>query len=226
VDLWFKEEKEHSRLLGCLLARLGGTPISGHWSFSCFCWVRRIMGVRFELLALLLTEIAATMYYRLMRRHTPDDAVRQVCSLILRDEGGHIAFHRNRMARATTSASASVTLDPLGERKGSRNGNGISGFLRSLWNPRPRYGLLWEIWFRTLGLGAGTMLWINHAPGLCPFGATTAEYYGELWGEMSTFLRRLRRDAKRMQGADAGVKKDAAASGDMRTTTALGASSV
>ncbi|MEZ0295219.1 MAG: hypothetical protein ACAI35_02055 [Candidatus Methylacidiphilales bacterium] len=180
VDLWFREEKEHSRLLGCLLARLDGTPISGHWSFSCFCWVRRVMGVRFELLALLLTEIAATIYYKVMRRHTPDAAVRQVCTLILRDEGGHIAFHRDRMARAAFEGRAS-------------------------------YGWLWEACFRTLGLGAATMLWVNHARSLCPFGATTVEYYGEVWREMSTFLRRLRRDARRLKEKSAGTRREASA---------------
>src|SRR5262245_48243318 len=37
VDLWFEEEKEHSRLLLGAVQRLGGTPITGHWSFSAFC---------------------------------------------------------------------------------------------------------------------------------------------------------------------------------------------
>ena len=98
VDLWFKEEKEHSRLLGGLVARFGGTPITEHWSFSAFCACRRIFGVDFELTVLLLTEISSTGYYRLLRRHTQDEAVRGVCKLILRDEAGHIQFHCARLA--------------------------------------------------------------------------------------------------------------------------------
>lgn len=99
VDLWFKEEKEHSRLLGKAVARMGGTPITGHWSFTCFCLVRRIAGVRAELNILLLTEIVSTAYYRLLKRHCPDECIRDVCRLILRDEAGHVAFHRDRLAQ-------------------------------------------------------------------------------------------------------------------------------
>jgi hypothetical protein len=100
VDCWFREEKEHSRLLGRLVARLGGTPIEGHWSFSAFCLTRQLLGVGFELTVLLLTEISSTAYYRLLRRHGDDRVLRAVCKLILRDEAGHIAFHRARLAAA------------------------------------------------------------------------------------------------------------------------------
>ena len=98
VDLWFKEEAEHSRLLGEALKRFGVDPIESHWSFSMFCGVRKWGGVGFELYALLLTEIVSHVYYKLLRRHFPDEALRQMCQLIIRDEAGHIAFHRARLA--------------------------------------------------------------------------------------------------------------------------------
>ena len=100
VDAWFTEEREHSRLLGCAVDRLGGNRIESHWSFSAFCKCRRIFGVRFELQVLLLTEITSTAYYRLLQRHSPIPALAQMCALILRDEGGHISFHRDRLAAA------------------------------------------------------------------------------------------------------------------------------
>jgi hypothetical protein len=159
VDLWFAEEREHSRLLSSLVARFGGQPIRGHWSFTAFCLCRRWFGVRFELTVLLLTEIASTAYYRLLRRHGADPALRGVCRLILRDEAGHVAFHCARLAAA----------------------------------PR-RYGRLWAARFRALGLAA-TMLWVNHAPALRAVGGSRAEFYGEVWAELSRFIRRLRREA-------------------------------
>jgi hypothetical protein len=162
VDLWFEEEREHARLLGEAVARFGGQRVRGHWSFAVFCLVRRLFGVRFELTVLLLTEIVSTVYYRLLRRHTADAAVRGMCRLILRDEGGHIAFHRERLA---------------GEGR-------ITG---------ESYGRMWELRFRLLGLAAGTMLWVNHAPALRAVGASPAEFYREAWKEMTRFLRRLRR---------------------------------
>lgn len=100
VDLWFAEEKEHSRLLDGLLRRFGREPIQGHWSFSLFLFVRRWLGVRFELQALTLTELSSTAYYRLLRRHGGDPAPRDVCSLILRDEAGHLRFQRARLEAA------------------------------------------------------------------------------------------------------------------------------
>ena len=98
VDAWFAEEREHARLLGCAVDRLGGTKIANHWSFSAFCWVRRFFGVRFELQVLLLAELVSTAYYRVLKRHVPDAPLAAMCQLILRDEAGHVAFHRDRLA--------------------------------------------------------------------------------------------------------------------------------
>jgi hypothetical protein len=106
VDLWFAEEWEHSRLLGAAVARFGGQPIRGHWSFTAFCLTRRWLGVRFELTVLLLTEIVSTVYYRLLRRHGRDAALPSMCRLIMRDEAGQVAFHRDRLARAGRSGRA------------------------------------------------------------------------------------------------------------------------
>ena len=41
VDLWFAEEAEHARLLGCAVRRFGGRIITSHWSFTAFCLCRR-----------------------------------------------------------------------------------------------------------------------------------------------------------------------------------------
>ncbi len=98
VDMWFAEEAEHARLLGCAVKRFHGRYITSHWSFSAFCFCRRIFGVRFELQVLLLTELVSTAYYRLLRNHSPDGALTAMCELILRDEAGHVAFHRERLA--------------------------------------------------------------------------------------------------------------------------------
>jgi hypothetical protein len=164
VDAWFAEEREHARLLAAAVARFGGRCITGHWSFTAFCLTRKWFGVRFELTVLLLTEIVSTVYYRLLRRHCQDPALRAACRLILRDEIGHVAFHRDRLARAARAG-------------------------------RFGYGMTWEARFRLLGLAAASMLWINHAPGLRALGASGAEFYSEVWRELSRFVRHLRRDA-------------------------------
>lgn len=100
VDLWFKEEAEHARLLGCAVKRIGGRYIDSHWSFAAFCWCRRLLGVQFELQVLLLTELVSTAYYKVLQSHSPDSPLEAMCQLILRDEAGHVAFHRDRLADA------------------------------------------------------------------------------------------------------------------------------
>src|SRR5882762_7377829 len=102
VDLWFAEEREHSRLLGQAVRRFKGKRLESHWSFTAFCACRRVIGVVAELQILLLTELVSTAYYRVLRRHADDQPVKQMCSLILRDEAGHVAFHRDRLAAAGT----------------------------------------------------------------------------------------------------------------------------
>ena len=103
IDAWFDEEREHSRLLGAAVERFGGRHLKCHWSHAAFCAVRKTLGVRFELQVLLLTEIVSAAYYRVLRRHADDQPVKDMCSLILRDESGHIAFHLDRLEAADNS---------------------------------------------------------------------------------------------------------------------------
>ena len=100
VDAWFAEEAEHARLLGCAVRRFGGRIITAHWSFTAFCQCRRMLGVRFELQVLTLTELVSTAYYRMLRAHSPDGPLTAMCELILRDEAGQVAFQRDRLADA------------------------------------------------------------------------------------------------------------------------------
>jgi hypothetical protein len=101
VDLWFAEESEHARVLGCAVKRFGGRIITSHWSFTAFCVCRRVLGVKFELQVLTLTELVSTAYYRMLRNHSPDGPLAAMCELILRDEAGHVAFQRDRLASAS-----------------------------------------------------------------------------------------------------------------------------
>lgn len=165
VDLWFAEEAEHARLLGCAVRRFGGRIITSHWSFTAFCLCRRVLGVKFELQVLTLTELVSTAYYRMLRNHSPDGPLAAMCELILRDEAGHVAFQRERIADAGC--------------------------------PKPGVrGLFWRMQFLLLGYAAGTMLWINHAPGLRAIGGTRTEFHTEMTRQLTRFVRSLRRMAR------------------------------
>lgn len=98
IDLWFAEEAEHSRLLGEAVRRLRGTFVKDSFAFRLFNRCRRAFGAQVEMMVLLIVEIVSTAYYRLIRKTCGDEPVRQMCRLILRDEAGHIAFHRERLS--------------------------------------------------------------------------------------------------------------------------------
>ena len=100
VDLWFAEEREHSRLLSHAVKRVGGTPVTSSFAMRLFYGCRRVLGVDFELLVLLIVEIVSTGYYRLIRKYAGDQPIADMCKLILRDEARHIDFHRDRLASA------------------------------------------------------------------------------------------------------------------------------
>src|SRR6478609_4593007 len=72
VDLRFREEAEHSRLLSGAVRRLNGVFVETTFAFRMFCQVRRLMGVQFEMLVLPVVEIVSTGYYRLIRKHAAD----------------------------------------------------------------------------------------------------------------------------------------------------------
>ena len=77
--------------------RFGGTPITTHWSFEIFCFLRKVLGVRLELIILLCTEIVSIVYYQFLHKYTQDEPFRDMCLLILKDEAEHINFYRNRL---------------------------------------------------------------------------------------------------------------------------------
>jgi len=96
--LFVAEEQNHARLLALLLAA-GGRPIlDSHWSDRAFVQVRRLMGLRMELLVLLIAELIAVPYYAAVRDGSPDPLAGEVAARILADEQRHIPFHCDRLA--------------------------------------------------------------------------------------------------------------------------------
>lgn len=99
TEMWFREEAEHSRLLADAVRRLRGTFVTDTFAFRQFQRVRRLMGAQFEMLVLLQVEIISTVYYRVIRKHCDDIPIADMCALIVRDESGHVSYHRDRLAQ-------------------------------------------------------------------------------------------------------------------------------
>lgn len=97
LALFVAEEQEHARLLQRLVERLGGEPVTRHWTDACFRAVRHALGLRLELLTLAAAEIVGSAYYGMLSGRSGDGVVDEVCALMLRDEPVHLEFHRERL---------------------------------------------------------------------------------------------------------------------------------
>ncbi|MER5373745.1 ferritin-like domain-containing protein [Streptomyces sp. NPDC002553] len=102
VRLFVAEEQNHARLLALLLAAGGQKTLTGHWSDTVFVRLRRLMGLRMELLVLMIAEVVALRYYRALRDGTDDPLTADVAARIPSDEQRHVPFHCERLHASLT----------------------------------------------------------------------------------------------------------------------------
>ena len=93
IDLFIKEEQEHARLMACVLQALDAPLLQEHWSDSAFIALRHFFGLHGTLLVLLMPEMIAKCYFRVLQEGVSDPVLGAVFSQIFRDEVGHLAFH-------------------------------------------------------------------------------------------------------------------------------------
>ncbi|MDX6236434.1 MAG: hypothetical protein QOG10_1249 [Kribbellaceae bacterium] len=97
VRLFVAEEQHHARLLEQLLVNAGGSTVGGHWSDKVFVTLRRPLGLRLELMTLMVAEVVALRYYRALREGSEDPVLTDVAARILADEQRHVPFHAQRL---------------------------------------------------------------------------------------------------------------------------------
>jgi len=99
IELFVAEEIQHAEWLGTLRRRFGGERLESHWSDSAFVALRQFGGLRREICVLLTAEVIALTYYRVLPLAYEDPVLDAACARILRDERGHVAFHRAMLGR-------------------------------------------------------------------------------------------------------------------------------
>src|SRR3954454_13081519 len=97
AELFVAEEQQHAAVLLRLLGYLDGQPIRTHWSDAVFVRLRRLMGLRTELMVLTVAEVVALSYYGGLAVDAPDPVVRAVAARIVDDEHPHVRFQRDRL---------------------------------------------------------------------------------------------------------------------------------
>jgi hypothetical protein len=105
IDLFVKEEQEHARLMGEILRWLDAPLLKSDWTDNCFVLLRHLFGLHQELMVLLLPEMIAKLYFRVLHDGIRDPVVRAVTAQIAQDEEGHLAFHIEYLRRAFESMS-------------------------------------------------------------------------------------------------------------------------
>jgi hypothetical protein len=92
LELFVKEEGRHARILAALVRRLGGRLLSHKASNDLFRWCRRLLGLRFKLLTLLVAEVVGGEVYATVAG-TGGPALRAALAEIAADEDHHLGFH-------------------------------------------------------------------------------------------------------------------------------------
>jgi len=114
ISLFVAEEQQHAALLLRLLGYLGGTTMSRHWSDAVFVRLRRVLGLRTELMVLSVAEVVALSYYGGLSAAGPDPVTRAVAARIVDDEQAHVRFQRDRLHAGFADSAAPVRLLALG----------------------------------------------------------------------------------------------------------------
>jgi hypothetical protein len=102
------EEQQHAALLMRLLRYLDGRPMHTHWSDAVFVRLRRLLGLRTELMVLTVAEVVALSYYGGLANSGPDPVVRAVADRIVADEHPHVRFQVDRLRAGFAQSGVGV----------------------------------------------------------------------------------------------------------------------
>jgi hypothetical protein len=92
TELFVKEERNHSALLGRFMDKHGIPRRDSDWTDSIFRRLRKPFGFEASISVLITAEIIALVYYRALREATSSRLLRAVCNKILEDEKAHVEY--------------------------------------------------------------------------------------------------------------------------------------
>lgn len=105
MSMFVAEEQQHADLLLRLLGYLGARPMQRHWTDSAFIGLRRLLGLRTEVMVLTVAEVIALSYYGALAADCPDPVVRAVAERILDDEHAHVRFQAESLRTGSVDTS-------------------------------------------------------------------------------------------------------------------------
>ncbi len=106
LGLFVKEEGRHARILALLVRALGGRLLTHQASHGLFRWCRRLLGVRFKLLVLLIAEVVGGELYATLARQISSSLGRAALDEMVADERHHLTFHADFLRGQARTAFA------------------------------------------------------------------------------------------------------------------------
>jgi hypothetical protein len=108
LELFIREEQQHSRYLAAFMESQRIPRLQRHWIDLVFRALRGLAGLELSLAVLVTAEIIAVPYYRALRAATGSPILKTICTRILDDEASHLKYQASMLARVTAAHSPEV----------------------------------------------------------------------------------------------------------------------
>lgn len=103
LDLFIREEQQHSAYLAAFMESQSIPLLARHWVDTVFRKLRGLAGLELSLSVLVTAEIIAVAYYRALRAATTSPTLKMICTRILDDEASHLKYQASMLARVAAS---------------------------------------------------------------------------------------------------------------------------
>jgi hypothetical protein len=108
LDIFIKEEQQHSRYLAAFMKSQSIPLVQKHWVDEVFRKLRGLAGLELSLTVLVTAELIAVPYYRALRGATGSPILKLICTRILEDEASHLKFQASMLARVAAARPATL----------------------------------------------------------------------------------------------------------------------
>lgn len=103
VKAFIAEENRHSKTLGRYM-QANDIAFANHSILDrCFRFVRKKMGLKWEIIVLVTAEMIALSYYTVLSKVTESGLLKEICRQMLRDELRHVVFQSQMLAKLRLS---------------------------------------------------------------------------------------------------------------------------
>jgi 1,2-phenylacetyl-CoA epoxidase catalytic subunit len=103
LDMFIKEEQQHSRYLAAFMESQSIPLAEKQWVDTVFRRLRGLAGLELSLTVLVTAELIAVPYYRALRSATGSPILKMICTRILEDEANHLKFQASVLARVAST---------------------------------------------------------------------------------------------------------------------------